>query len=197
MELPTTFSKSSSPGENTALIVMTDSGRIDVLRQKSLQLIEPLTPTTRAYGTTANETTNPTIANQCIVIQRTTNYEEYRLETEDTSGLGVFSIALFGLSSLGEVTETHNRIRYGLSGLLYGTLGYPEVQIRYELVAPSESPWMPIQVIPEEEEQETIRADTNQALSFKGLASLLDRISRPTEIEDIPLPFDPDDYPVV
>jgi hypothetical protein len=52
-------------------------------------------------------------------------------------------------------------------------------------------------VLQKEEELETIHVDTNQGLSFKDLVSALDRISRPTEIEDIPLPFDPDDYPVV
>ncbi len=197
MERTANFSKSSSPGEYASLIAMTASGWEDVLRQKSLQLFEPFTPTTRAYGTTANATTNPTIANQCMVIQRTTNYEEYRLEAEDTSGLGVSFVFLSDLSSLAWTTETHNRTRYCLSGLFCGTLVYPERQLRYELVAPPESPWMTAQVIPEEEEQETIRADTNQALSFKDLVSALDRISRPTEIEDIPLPFDPDDYPVV
>ena len=46
------------------------------------------------------------------------------------------------------------------------------------------------------ENENSIYADTNQALTFQDLARALDRISQPTEIEDTPLPFDPDDYPV-
>jgi hypothetical protein len=100
-------------------------------------------------------------------------------------------VSLADLPSLGETTETHNRTRYSLSGLLPGISGHPEVQLRYN--APSEGPRMPIQ----EEEQEIIRADTNRALSFQELLDALDRISRPTEMEDIPLSVDPDDYPIV
>ncbi len=47
------------------------------------------------------------------------------------------------------------------------------------------------------EDEEIIYADTNYQLSLKDMAEALDRISQPTQVEDIPLPFDPDDYPVV
>ena len=46
------------------------------------------------------------------------------------------------------------------------------------------------------ENENSIYADTNQALTFQDLARALDRISQLTEIEDTPLPFDPDDYPL-
>lgn len=76
-------------------------------------------------------------------------------------------------------------------------LGYLGMQTRRSISDLTRTPWVSIQVLQEEEELETIHVDTNQGLSFKDLVSALDRISRPTEIEDIPLPFDPDDYPVV
>jgi hypothetical protein len=160
-------------------------------RAKSLQLIGlPIVPA-GAYGITANATANLTIADQFVILWRIANYEEYLLGAEDTSGLSTSFVSLADLPSLGETTETHNRTRYSLSGLLSGISGYPEVQFGYN--APSESPRMPIQ----EEEQEIIRADTNRALSFQELLDALDRISRPTEMEDIPLSVDPDDYPIV
>ncbi len=197
MEQTATFSKNSSPGEYAALMAMTASGRENVFREKSLQHIGLLPLTTGAHGTTANAPVNATYASQIIVIQCKSNNEESLLGAEDTSGSGVFFVSLSDLSSVGEATWIYTRNRYGLSGRPCQGLGYPEVQLRYELVTPPESPWMAIQLIREEEGQETIRADTNRALSFKDLVSALDRISRPTEIEDIPLPFDPDDYPVV
>lgn len=46
------------------------------------------------------------------------------------------------------------------------------------------------------ENENSIYADTNQELTFQDLARTLDRISQLTEIEDMPLPFDPDDYPL-
>lgn len=46
------------------------------------------------------------------------------------------------------------------------------------------------------ENENSIHADTNQELTFQDLARTLDRISQLTEIEDTPLPFDPDDYPL-
>ena len=45
--------------------------------------------------------------------------------------------------------------------------------------------------------QEIIYADTDQPMTMQQLAAALDRISAPTQAEDTPLPFDPDDYPVV
>jgi len=65
----------------------------------------------------------------------------------------------------------------------------------HQLFAQPERPGISTQVI--QEEEETIYADTNQAFTLKDLVGALDRVSHPTEIEDIPLPFDPDDYPVV
>ncbi len=192
-----TFSKGSSTENYTAWMPTTTSDQEHFLREKSMQLVGLPTFTSSAYGTTTNASVNPTIAYQFIVLQRITNFEEYLLEVEDTSGMGASFVTLFDLSSLRETTETHIRTRYCFSGLLCGTLGYQDVYLSYGLVTPPESPWMSTQAIQEEKEWETIRADTNRALSFKDLVSALDRISRPTEMEDIPLPFDPDDYPVV
>src|SRR5258708_4927416 len=47
------------------------------------------------------------------------------------------------------------------------------------------------------EEPEIIHADTDRASSPEELAKALDIISHLTEVKDTPLPFDPDDYPVV
>ena len=132
-----------------------------------------------------------------MVVQRIDNYEEYLSGAKDTSGLSVSFVSSFDLSFLGESTKTHIRTCYRHSGLFSGNLEYPEMQFRTGLDALPEHPWISTQVIQEERERETIYADTNQVLTFKDLASALDRISHPTEIEEIPLPFDPDDYPVV
>lgn len=113
MERTATFSKSNSPREHAALIA-------------SLQLIGPLTPTTRAYGAIANVPANLTTASQFIVLQGTTNV------TEDTSGSGVSFVFHFNLSSSGEATETHIRYGYDLFALPFGNLGYPEVQFSYQ-----------------------------------------------------------------
>jgi hypothetical protein len=48
-----------------------------------------------------------------------------------------------------------------------------------------------------EEEPETITADTAQSLSFEDLVNALDKISEPTTVIDVLLPFDPDDFTVV
>src|SRR5260221_10281365 len=47
------------------------------------------------------------------------------------------------------------------------------------------------------EDENIIYADSDYTLSLKDMADALDRISRSTQVEDTPLPFDPDDYPVV
>ncbi len=195
MELLATFNKSNSPREYTPWMCTITSGGEYVLREKSLQHIGLLPLTTAALGTTANAPANTTYAAEIMVLRRITNYEVYLFDAEDTSGLSVSCVSLFDLSSLGEATETHIRTKYVPSRLLFGTLENPVVQLISGLFAPPESSWMTTQVI--REEQETIRADTAQALSFKDLVNALDTISRPTEVEDIPLPFDPDDYPVV
>lgn len=195
MELLATFNKSNFPKEYTPWMGTITLGGEYVLREKSLQHIGLLPLTTAAPGITANASANPTYAAEIIVLRRITNYEVYLFDAEDTSGLSVSCVSLFDLSSLGEATETHICTKYVPSRLLFGTLENPVVQLISGLFAPPESSWMTTQVI--REEQETIRADIAQALSFKDLVNALDRISRPTEIEDIPLPFDPDDYPVV
>jgi len=179
MEQTATFSKSNSPEEHAVLIA-------------SLQLIGPLTPTARTYGSTANVQANPTPASQFIAIQGTINF------AEDISGSGVIlSIIPQGdITSSGEATETHVRYGYDHPRLLFGNLGYTEVHLWHQLVALPESPWISTEVI-QEEERETIRADTDRALSFYELLSALDKISRPMEVEDVPLSVDPDDYPVV
>lgn len=46
------------------------------------------------------------------------------------------------------------------------------------------------------EKAEIISRDTDQTPSAEDLVSALDRISEPVEEESVPLPFDPDDYPV-
>ncbi len=84
MERTVTFSKNSSPGEYAALIAIAASYWEDIPRQK---FVGPLTPTTRAYGSTANVPTNPTTASQFIVFQGTINV------AEDTSGSGVSIIS--------------------------------------------------------------------------------------------------------
>lgn len=48
----------------------------------------------------------------------------------------------------------------------------------------------------DEEEQEVITADIDRPLTFEELVNALDVISKPTEISDVPLTVDPDDYPV-
>lgn len=98
MERIATFSKSNSPGEYAAL-------------KSSLQLIGPLTPTTHAYGSTANVQANPTPTPHFIVLQGTTH------GVEDTSGL----ILSFEISSLGEATKTYTLTKNGLSGLFWTT----------------------------------------------------------------------------
>lgn len=191
------ISNSSSPGGNTPWMDTTTSGEEHTLQENSLLLIEPSTSITRTYGTTANASVNPTIACRFMAIQRIDNYEKYLLGVEDTSGLSVSFASSFDLSFLEESTKAHIHTCYRLSGLFCGNLEYPEEQFRSGLIALLEHPRTSTQVIQEEEERETIYADTNQVLTFRDLANALDRISRPTEVEDIPLPFDPDDYPVV
>jgi len=195
MEQPATYTLCSSPGEYAPWMTMTNPGGEHILREKSLQFIGRSTLGTSVYWTTANAPVNPTNANQYTIIQCITNYVEYLSGSENTSGFDIVSLSDF--SSVGEATWIDTRNRYGLFGHPCQTPGYLDVQLRYELVTPPKIPWMAIQAIRKEEEQETIHADTNRALSFKDLVSALDRISRPTEREDIPLPFDPDDYPVV
>ncbi len=140
MILSVTYDTSNSPGEYAALITMTASGWEDVLRQKSLQLIEHLTPTTHASAPTANAPTNPTFDNKYIVIQCTTFRAEY------TSGLGVSSFQWCDISSLGEVTETPIRIKNCSSGLFWGNLVYPDLQPISELISKLASMIWPTQV---------------------------------------------------
>lgn len=45
-------------------------------------------------------------------------------------------------------------------------------------------------------EQEIIHADTDKALTDDELISALDKISHPSEVEDMSLSVDPDDYPL-
>jgi hypothetical protein len=197
MQVPATFSKTNSSREYAAWIPTTISGEEHILREKLLQFIGLPTGSTCTYGTIANVSANPTSTHQFILFQRLTNYEDYLLDPENTSGLGVFFVSRLASPSLETLTDTHISSRCSLSGQIHKTLGYPKVQIRYRLSDLPGNPWIPIQVVQEEEEQETIYADTNQTLSFKDLVTALDRISSPTAIEDVPLPFDPDDYPVV
>jgi len=128
MERTATFSKSNSPGEYAALISMTASYWEGIPRQKSLQLIGPLTPTTRAYGSTANVPVNSTTASQFIALQGTIN------GAEDTSGSDVSIISWFDISSLGETTETHICPKNGPSALFWRILVYPDVQPVFELI---------------------------------------------------------------
>lgn len=47
------------------------------------------------------------------------------------------------------------------------------------------------------EDESPIHADTDQALNFQELVRAFDAMTIPTQVADTPLPFDPDDYPVV
>jgi len=188
MASPATFTENNSPAEYAPWMGMTITRGEDVFRKKPVKLIGLSPQATSADVITANAPASLTVTYQFIVIQI--------IDTEVTSGLDVSFLRPCVISPLGETTETHVRYGYDHPLLRFGNLGYTEVQPWHQLVALPESPWISTEVI-QEEERETIRADTDRALSFKDLVSALDRISRPTEMEDIPLPFDPDDYPVV
>lgn len=196
MELQTTLSRSSNLGEYSALISTMTSGVEYDLQERTLQFIHAPAHITSPYWITANALANSTVGSRFIVLRRIDNYEEYRLCEGDTSGLGMSFASLFSHSS-GEATETHIHTRHNFSGLLYRPPRSLEIQLIFELFAPPDSNRISAQVIQEQDEQETIRADTNRSLSFGELLYALDRISHPIEAESIPLSVDPDDYPVV
>jgi hypothetical protein len=190
MERTATFSKSNTPEEYAPWKATTITSGEQIPQEKVLRLIEAPSLTTSAFWATANAPANPTTPSQFIVLQTTA------IGAEDTSGTSIVFIAQGNISSLGEATGTYVRYGYDHPRLLFGNLGYPEVQIWYQPIALPESPWISTEVI-QEEERETIHADTDRALSFDELLSALDKISRPMEVEDVPLSVDPDDYPVV
>jgi hypothetical protein len=191
MVSPATMTKDNSPREYAALMARTTISNEQVSRDKRLQLTETFTQNTaNANGISAILQANPTITNRFIVLQSST------IHAQVTLGTGIVFIAQ-GVSSSEEAAETHIRYGYNYFGLPVGNLGYAEVQFWHQSVVSPEGTWISTEVIQEKEEQEQIYADTNQTMTLKDLAGALDRISRPTEIEDIPLPFDPDDYPVV
>lgn len=185
IELAAVLNENNSFGENAAQPFITTSGGEYDLHEKALQLIPAFT-----Y---VNAPTNQTIACQVITIHRTDIYGDYRLEDTSRSDLSFVSLAEF--SSLKEATEIHFSNWHGITRVLRGNLRHSEIRLGNVLLVMPGSPWTSEQVI--QEEKETVRADTTRALSFGELVNALDRISRPTEIEDVPLPFDPDDYPVV
>ncbi len=191
MVLPATFSKSNSFDECAVWMPTMTLGKERVSQEKSLQLAERSTGSTSTYGTAVNMSVNSSVAHRFVFFQHIADYEKYFPDTGNTSGL---SASYLDSSCLEAPTETRTCSRYGLSESILGYLG---MQTRRSISDLTRTPWVSIQVLQEEEELETIHVDTNQGLSFKDLVSALDRISRPTEIEDIPLPFDPDDYPVV
>lgn len=51
-------------------------------------------------------------------------------------------------------------------------------------------------LIQDVDQGEMVVADTNRVLSTSEMARMLDSVSRPTKRESVPLPFDPDDYPL-
>jgi hypothetical protein len=194
-ELATTLNENRFFGGYIGQQALTTSGGEYGFNQRLLQPISVSAPTTLAYGAPDIVPTNQTVACPFIAIQRITDYEKYRLEDTSRSDIPFAFLSEYS-SFLRETTETHSYTGRNHSGLYYKTWGYLEVQFIYDLDTLPQ-PWMPTQVTQEREGQEAIRADTNQILSFKELVNVLDRISHPTEVEEIPLPFDPDDYPVV
>lgn len=129
MERTATFSKNNSPGEYAALIAITASCWEDVLRQKSLQLIGSLTPTTRAYGATVNVPANPTTASQFIVLQGTTNV------AEDTSGVSI--ISWHDISSSGQATGTHILAKSSVERSFWRILVYSGIHSLSEMTGKS------------------------------------------------------------
>jgi len=184
-----TFTENNSPGEYAPWIGMTTTRWEGVHRKQPGQLIEPSTFIIIIDGPIANASENSTIHSQLRVFQGTAT------GAVNTSRLSICFISLSEITYSEKATETHVRYGHNHFGLPFGNLGYPEVQFRYQPVVSPESPWISTPII--QEEEETIYADTNQSLTFKDLVNVLDRISHPTEVEEIPLPFDPDDYPVV
>ncbi len=190
MESPATITKNNTLEEYAASMARTTTRREDFSREKPLQFAGFSQSPTGVYVMAANVPANLTTASYFIPIQGIT------FETVDTSGLSAPFISPHEIIYSGGATETHVGYWYNHFGLPFGNLGYPEVQFSYQPVVSPEGPWISTPVI-QQGEVETIYADTNQTMTLKDLAGALDRISRPTEIEDIPLPFDPDDYPVV
>jgi hypothetical protein len=197
MPLSATLSRGNSSREYAAWIPTTTLGEEQILQQRSLQFFELITGSTCTYRTIANMSANPTITRPFVLLQHLTDYEDYLLDQKDTSGLQASSISHLDPACLGAVTQVHINSRYSLAEQFRAMPGCLEIQIRYSVNDLSESSWISTRVIQGEEEPEIIHADTNQGLSFRDLVNALDKISHPTEKEDVPLPFDPDDYPVV
>jgi len=185
IELPATLTKSHLPRWE-----FTDSEKLQSF------IGYPLL-TTRTHSVIGNAPINPTIAAQFSTIQQIPKCDRYLLGAKDNSVCSIIFVFHSTLFSSKDATATHTYILnslFNLSSIGSNVLGG---QLVPQSVTLPENPYIPSQIIQEEEEQETIYADTNRALSFKDLVSALDRISHSTEREDIPLPFDPDDYPVV
>src|SRR6266849_4786333 len=146
MELSATFSKSNSFEEYAAWMTTITLGKNHAHPEKSLQFVERPTGSTCTYGDRASVSANPTLAHRVIFFQYLPGYDEYLLDTGDTSGLSA-SLSIFGYLGTYSITNS----------------------------------WISTQVIQEEEEPETIHADTSQGLSFRDLVNVLDRMGTDRE----------------
>ncbi len=194
MEQRTTFSKSDTYGDCNALMSTMTIGSEYDFREMSLQFIHTPSNTTVPNWVASNGPAYLTVGSQFIVLQRIDNYEDYRFCTEDTAGPNLSSGYFFDRLS-GEIVETCAHNKYDFSDLFYRSLRSLEIKFIAEPFLRSDNFCLSPQVI--QERQETIRADTDRAMSFGELLNALDRISRPVEMEEVPLSVDPDDYPVV
>src|SRR5258707_7747671 len=125
MALPATFTENNIPAEFASLMSMTITHWEDVFRKKPVKLTGLSQQATSADMITANAPANLTVTYQFIVIQI--------IDAEVTSGLDVSFLRPCVISSLGEATETHVRYGYDHPRLLFGNLGYMEVQPWHQL----------------------------------------------------------------
>jgi hypothetical protein len=182
MALTTAFGKGKLLGNDAVAIATMALRESHIFLGNSLQSFES---PTWICDINTNAPENSTVGIGFIPLQRVVNYGDYSSDIGDISMSGISLVSFLNTSPVEEATETHGVNSYRS---LLGTPLYDLVALLKDLSPSTE--FM-------QREQETIRADTSQSLSFRDLVNALDRISRPTEMEDIPLPFDPDDYPVV
>jgi hypothetical protein len=198
MVLPATFSKSNSFGESVSWMHTTTLGKEYALQEKSLQFVERPTGSTCTYGITASMLTNPTVARHFILFKYLPSDNEHLPDAGDLSDVSTLYASCLNFSCLEAVKKSFISSRCVFSDQLCESLRYPEVQAESSTSDLLESSWESTYVIQQEEEElGPIRADTDRAFSFNELLYALDRISRPMEIENIPLSVDPDDFPIV